>query len=88
MHTINRLYPHQILKPYQEKQLSTPSAERLLTIHRGFDEGLSLERVQELTMIDIWFLDNLLELYEFEQELKKIPDLASASESLLLEAKQ
>ncbi len=71
-----------------EKQLSTPSAERLLAIHRGFEEGLSLERVQELTMIDIWFLDNLLELYEFEQELKKIPDLASAPESLLLEAKR
>ena len=42
-----------------EKNLRIPNALRLFTIRQAFQAGLSIERVQELTSIDPWFLTHL-----------------------------
>ncbi|HEX3292399.1 MAG TPA: carbamoyl-phosphate synthase large subunit [Solirubrobacterales bacterium] len=41
------------------ERLATPSPDRFDLIHAGFERGVELERIQEATMIDPWFLREL-----------------------------
>ncbi len=50
--------------------LKRPTAERIFYIKRAMEEGMSTKRIHDLTHIDLWFLDNLLQIVEFEKELK------------------
>ena len=43
-------------------RLATPSSDRFDLILDGFRRGVELERIQEATMIDPWFLRELREL--------------------------
>ncbi len=52
--------------------LVRPNAERFYYLKRALLEGMSVEKIHELTKIDTWFLDNLSELVEFERGLQKI----------------
>ncbi|HTQ32355.1 MAG TPA: carbamoyl-phosphate synthase large subunit, partial [Opitutaceae bacterium] len=52
-------------------RLATPNAERIFYIRYAFLAGLNLEEIFELTKIDPWFLHQLREIFEMEQELKK-----------------
>ena len=69
-------------------KLQVPNSERIFYIRHAFRAGMSFEDVQRLTQVDPWFLDNLLELVEFEGELEKVNDLKSVTPELLLEAKR
>jgi carbamoyl-phosphate synthase large subunit len=51
------------------RKLSVPSQGRLYYIRYAFKMGWSLEDVFELTKIDRWFLRQLQQLVEFEEEL-------------------
>jgi carbamoyl-phosphate synthase large subunit len=44
------------------ERLATPSPDRFDLILAGFERGVELERIQEATMIDPWFLRELREL--------------------------
>jgi carbamoyl-phosphate synthase large subunit len=44
------------------ERLATPSPDRFDLILAGFERGIELERIQEATMIDPWFLRELREL--------------------------
>ncbi len=57
--------------------LRRPNAERIFYLKRAIEEGMSLEKIHEVTKIDLWFLDNLAEIVEFEKEL--INDLKSVN---------
>jgi len=50
-------------------KLERPCQGRLYYVRYAFKMGCSLDEVYELTQIDPWFLDNIKELVEFEQEL-------------------
>ena len=50
--------------------------------------GISIQEVNQLTGIDLWFLDNLLKLTEFEEELKSFNSLDQIGKQSLLKAKQ
>jgi carbamoyl-phosphate synthase large subunit len=50
-------------------RLRTPNAERLHYIHAAYRAGWSSDELHEATNIDPWFLENMRELVEFEQEL-------------------
>ena len=65
-------------------RLRTPNAERLLWIRVAYRSGWSTNEIAEATAIDPWFLENMRELVEFEQELGG--SLMDAEK--LLEAKQ
>ena len=54
-----------------EAKLAVPNAERIFALKQALEEGMSLQKIQELTMIDPWFLDNLKQIVEFENELKE-----------------
>lgn len=52
--------------------LKRPNAKRFHYLKRALLEGISTEEIYKITGIDPWFLDNLLEIVEFENELKSI----------------
>ena len=52
-------------------RLVRPNAERLFYIRYAFKAGMSIERIHDLTKIDIWFLHQLYELFQMEEELRK-----------------
>jgi carbamoyl-phosphate synthase large subunit len=73
-------------------RLATPTAERIWFIRYAFKAGLTLEDIQGLTKIDPWFLRNIQEIIQFEEQLRaeaQIPKrLIDLRFSLLLKAKQ
>ena len=52
-------------------RLQKPGAERVWFLRYAFKTGMSVAKVHELTGIDPWFLDNLHEIVETEEELRK-----------------
>ncbi|MDP6739118.1 MAG: carbamoyl-phosphate synthase large subunit, partial [Planctomycetota bacterium] len=50
-------------------RLRTPNAERLLWLRAAYRTGWSTEEIHSATKIDHWFLENMRQLVEFEQEL-------------------
>jgi carbamoyl-phosphate synthase large subunit len=54
-------------------KIRTPCQGRLYYIRYALKTGWSVERVHELSRIDPWFLDQLLELSEFEERLLSAP---------------
>jgi carbamoyl-phosphate synthase large subunit len=59
------------------KRLSVPNRHRLTDIFGAFEAEVPLEEIEELTNIDPWFLDNLLELWQETKQLslKSLNDL-------------
>jgi carbamoyl-phosphate synthase large subunit len=55
-------------------KLKKPGAERVWYLRYALKSGMSVAKVYELTGIDPWFLDNLHEIIETEEELRKIAD--------------
>jgi carbamoyl-phosphate synthase large subunit len=55
-------------------RLMKPGAERVWYLRYAFKSGMNVAKVHELTGIDPWFLDNLHEIVETEDELRKISD--------------
>ncbi|MCZ7649004.1 MAG: carbamoyl-phosphate synthase large subunit [Planctomycetota bacterium] len=51
-------------------KLSRPNAERIFYIRQAFRCGMSLEKIQQLTHVDPWFLRNIMELLETEERLR------------------
>jgi carbamoyl-phosphate synthase large subunit len=68
-------------------RLGTPNAERIFYIRYAFLAGLGVDEIFDLTKIDPWFLHQLREIFEMEQELKKF-SLATLDPALLRRAKQ
>ncbi len=52
--------------------LVRPNAERFYYLKRAILEGMSRKKIHELTQIDPWFLENLFEIVEFENELRQV----------------
>ena len=69
------------------KKLSNPSWDRVFIIYDAIQMGISLERIFEITKIDMWFLLQFYELAELEKEISTF-SIESISSEILLEAKQ
>ncbi len=54
------------------KRLTVPSAERVYFVMHALSRGYSIEELHELTKIDKWFLDNLLQISECEREIARL----------------
>ena len=68
-------------------RISNPSSERIFLIYEALRKGVSVEDVHKLTYIHRWFINEMKELVDFEEELakqqwSKLPDnmLAKAKE--------
>jgi carbamoyl-phosphate synthase large subunit len=85
------------------KKLSSPTAERVFYLRQALLLGMKVAEIHELTRIDSWFLNNIQEITDLENEIrsygtkvrdlelwKKIltPDQLQLPESLLRKAKE
>jgi carbamoyl-phosphate synthase large subunit len=53
------------------RKLSVPNAERIFFIRHALRAGYSVEEIFQLTKIDRWFLTQIQEIVDFEEELAK-----------------
>jgi carbamoyl-phosphate synthase large subunit len=69
-------------------KLAIPSAERVWYLRYAIKSGMTLDEIYSITAIDPWFLDNLFEIVEIEDELRAVGTLEACSTELLRKAKQ
>ena len=55
-----------------EKALINPNSNRLFCIYEAVQQGMTLERIYELSRIDPWFLYNIYQIQSLEQQLRKM----------------
>jgi carbamoyl-phosphate synthase large subunit len=70
-----------------EKELSEPTDMRIIVIENAFDQGLTVDRIHELTMIDRWFLIKLKNIFDLKNDLEKYNSLENLPHELLKKAK-
>ena len=70
-----------------DDELQNPTDLRIFAIAQALEEGYTVERIEELTKIDVWFLERLKHIVDIKHNLQKYNDLQSLPESLLKEAK-
>ncbi len=58
-----------------EGKLITPCAERIFYIRHALRAGFDLDAIYQLTKIDRWFLHNIKEIVDMEEELAKAGSL-------------
>ncbi|MDP2137767.1 MAG: carbamoyl-phosphate synthase large subunit, partial [Candidatus Didemnitutus sp.] len=82
-------YGHDDLPDEQtiRQKLGTPNAERVYYLRWAFLSGMTVEQIFDLTKIDRWFLHQLRELHEMEQDLRNY-SLATLDARTLRRAKQ
>jgi carbamoyl-phosphate synthase large subunit len=64
--------------------LTTTCTERTIAIKSGLKKGYSIEKIQEMSHLDPWFIDQILQIVEMEKE---IIDVAELDHDLLKKAK-
>ncbi len=57
-----------------EKKLISPNSNRLFSVYEALEQGISLERIYELTGIDPWFLFHLKQIQELDDQLTEMAD--------------
>ena len=68
-------------------KLTNASWDRVFVIYDAIEAGIPLERIYEITKIDMWFLKQYEELYQLEVEISKL-NIDNIEYDTLLEAKQ
>jgi len=71
-------------------ELIRPNSDRIFIIHEGFKRGWSVERLQELTLMDPWFLRHMHELVAYEKEIQSAKNLENLKKdkALFLQIKE
>jgi carbamoyl-phosphate synthase large subunit len=73
--------------PNVEQALCAPTDKRIFVISEAFREGYSIDKVHDLTKIDKWFLQKLMNIIRTAQELEKYNSLEVVAPALLKKAK-
>ncbi len=68
--------------------LQNPTDLRIFAIAQALEEGYSVERIEELTKIDIWFLSRLKRIVDLKHQLQTYNKLEEIPDAFLLEVKQ
>ncbi len=70
-----------------ETELAEPTDMRIFSIAEALDRGISVDRINELTRIDKWFLFKLRNIINIKDELSKYKTLESIPRELLSHSK-
>jgi len=54
------------------EKIKIPKADRMFYLRYAFQAGATVEEIHQATSIDPWFLDNIRQIVEFEDELRKM----------------
>ena len=68
-----------------DRELCEPTPERIFAISEAIKQGYSIDRINELTLIDKWFLYKIRNLVEIEEKIRRA---RACPRELLVEAKQ
>ena len=71
-----------------DEELANPTDLRIFAIAQALEEGYTIERIEELTKIDVWFLERLKHIVDLKHELLKYNKLEELPDELLLEVKR
>jgi carbamoyl-phosphate synthase large subunit len=69
-------------------RLATPGDGRVWWVRYALKAGMTVLEIHEISGFDPWFLDNLQEIVELEEELRGYESIAEVSDELLRKAKQ
>ena len=70
-----------------EKALSEPTDKRIFAIEQALRKGYTVERIHELTKIDRWFLEKLLNIHKMAIELEGFDDVKEIPDNMFRLAK-
>ena len=70
-----------------DSELANPTDLRIFAIAQALEEGYSVQRIEELTKIDVWFIERLKNIVDIEHKLQAYNTLESLPDALLKEAK-
>ncbi|MBI2655167.1 carbamoyl-phosphate synthase (glutamine-hydrolyzing) large subunit [Candidatus Woesearchaeota archaeon] len=70
-----------------EKELKKPTDKRILAIVEALKKGISIEKIHDLTKIDLWFLHKIKNVVDTEKELSQF-GISDAPRELMKQAKQ
>ncbi len=68
--------------------LAKPNAERAWYLRYALKSGMSIDDIYQITGIDPWFLDQLAEIVEFEEELRQHNHVTELDDQTLRKAKK
>ncbi|MBO8230199.1 carbamoyl phosphate synthase large subunit [Prochlorococcus marinus str. MU1404] len=71
-----------------QNSLRNPTSERILIIKKAMQLGKTNSFIHKVTNIDLWFIEKLRNIYDFEYEFLREKDLFSLDRDLMLHAKQ
>lgn len=71
-----------------DKELANPTDMRVFAIAQALEKGYSVERIEELTKIDVWFLNKLKNIVDYANVLKGFKTIEDIPADVLKEAKQ
>ena len=71
-----------------DEELSNPTDLRIFAIAKAFEEGYTIEQINELTKIDLWFLEKLKNIYDYSLVLAKYNTLEELPVDIIMEAKR
>ena len=69
-------------------KLGTPNAERIFYLRYALKMGMSIEQIHNITHIDPWFLDHLLQIIELENETRQLGALEKIDFDQMLRLKR
>ncbi len=67
--------------------LANPTDLRIFAIAQALEEGYTIDRIEELTKIDKWFISRLKHIVDLKHELQRFDRLEDISDDLLREVK-
>jgi len=70
-----------------DEELTNPTDLRIFAIAQALEEGYTVDRIEELTKIDRWFLVRLKHIVDLKRELQQYDKLEDISEEKLREVK-
>ncbi|MBQ9224041.1 MAG: carbamoyl-phosphate synthase (glutamine-hydrolyzing) large subunit [Prevotella sp.] len=70
-----------------DEELSNPTDLRIFAIAQALEEGYTVERIEELTKIDVWFLTRLKRIVTLKHQLMEYNRLEDIPDSFMQEVK-
>ena len=71
-----------------ENVLRHPTDLRIFAIAQALEEGYSVEKIEELTKIDKWFIQRLANIVNYKKKLEKYSKIEELPEEVVKEAKR
>ena len=70
-----------------DEELSNPTDLRIFAIAQALEEGYTIERIEELTKIDPWFIERMKNIVDYKHKLSEYTTLEEIPAEVLREAK-